>query len=157
MFPRDSGWVSFVEKSAPELIPHLSTAKSPHMMEGTLIKEAFSMSLNKSANEICIVSIMPCVRKQGEADRLAYQTDSGARHVDHVLTTVELGKWINDEGIDFALLPNSGPDATFDPFMGIGTGAGAIFGVTGGVMEAALRSVVEFIGPRGAWRGTGSA
>ncbi|KAG7666757.1 putative NADP-reducing hydrogenase subunit HndD [Nannochloris sp. 'desiccata'] len=136
------GWIEFVEKCDPDLIPHLSTAKSPHMMEGALIKEYFSQKIGKSDSELSLVSIMPCVRKQGEADRIHFQTKTGAREVDHVLTTKDIANMIKERGIDFESLPES----EFDPFMGIGTGAGAIFGTTGGVMEAALRTVVEVAG-----------
>ncbi len=136
------GWIEFVEKCDPELIPHLSTAKSPHMMEGALIKEYFSEKIGKKDSELSLVSIMPCVRKQGESDRIHFQTKTGAREVDHVLTTKDVAAMIKEKGIDFASLPES----DFDPFMGIGTGAAAIFGTTGGVMEAALRTVVEVAG-----------
>ncbi len=136
------GWIDFVEKCDPDLIPHISTAKSPHMMEGALIKEYFSEKIGKTDAELSLVSIMPCVRKQGEADRIHFQTKTGAREVDHVLTTKDIATMIQEKGIDFESLP----EGEFDPFMGIGTGAGAIFGTTGGVMEAALRTVVEVAG-----------
>jgi len=136
------GWIEFVEKCAPEIIPHVSTAKSPHMMEGALIKAFFSETLSRPDTDLEVVSIMPCVRKQGEADRNPYQTPSGAREVDHVLTTHEIAHLIKERGIDFPSLP----DSHFDDFMGIGSGAAAIFGTTGGVMEAALRTVVEIAG-----------
>ena len=136
------GWMEFVEKCDPDLIPHLSTAKSPHMMEGALIKDIFSQKLGKQEAELSVVSIMPCVRKQGEADRIHFQTKTGAREVDHVLTTKEVADMIKERGINFIDLP----DEHFDDFMGIGTGAAAIFGTTGGVMEAALRTVVEVAG-----------
>lgn len=133
------GWIDFVEKCDPDLIPHLSTAKSPHMMEGALIKAFFSETLNRPDTDLDVVSIMPCVRKQGEADRAPFHTPSGAREVDHVLTTRDIADLIKRRGIDFASLP----DAHFDDFLGMGSGAGAIFGSSGGVMEAALRTVVE--------------
>ena len=136
------GWIEFVEKCDPDLIPHISTAKSPHIMEGALIKEFFSERLGVTDAEISMVSIMPCVRKQGEADRIHFQTKTGARQVDHVLTTKELADMIKSHAIDFPSLP----DEEFDDFMGLGTGAAAIFGTTGGVMEAALRTVVEVAG-----------
>lgn len=137
------GWIEFVEKCDPDLIPHLSSAKSPHMMEGALIKEIFSQKLGKNEADLSVVSIMPCVRKQGEADRIHFQTKTGAREVDHVLTTKEVADMIKEQGIEFMDLPD---DAEFDDFMGIGSGAAAIFGTTGGVMEAALRTVVEVAG-----------
>jgi iron-only hydrogenase group A len=136
------GWVEFVEKCDADLIPHLSTAKSPHMMEAALIKEYFSQKIGKTDSELSVVSIMPCIRKQGEADRIHFQTKTGAREVDHVLTTKDIANMIKEKGFDFESLP----EGEFDPFMGIGSGAGAIFGTTGGVMEAALRTVVEVAG-----------
>ena len=139
------GWIQFVEQCAPELIPHVSTAKSPHMMGGALIKAYFSSDIGTSESDVSVVSIMPCVRKQGEADRVMYQTRSGARQVDHVLTTKDVGKLIIDAGIDFQALP----DAHFDEFVGIGSGGSALFGSTGGVAEAALRTVVDLAGGGG--------
>lgn len=137
------GWIDFVEKCDPDLIPHLSTVKSPHMMEGALLKEYFSQKIGKTDSEVSLVSIMPCVRKQGEADRIHFQTKTGAREVDHVLTTKDIANMIKEQrGVDFESLP----EGEFDPFMGFGTGAGALFGTTGGVMEAALRTVVEVAG-----------
>lgn len=136
------GWIEFVEKCAPQFIPNLSTAKSPHMMGGSLIKAFFSEALGVTDRDMSVTSIMPCVRKQGEADRIFFQTTSGARQVDHVLTTKDVAQLLKARDIDFASLP----DEHFDDFMGLGTGAGAIFGTTGGVMEAALRTVVEIAG-----------
>lgn len=133
------GWIEFVEKCAPQFIPNLSSAKSPHMMGGSLIKEFFSQQIGHEEKDLSVTSIMPCVRKQGEADRIFFQTEKGARQVDHVLTTREIGALINEKGIDFASLQ----DEHFDDFLGISTGSGTIFGTTGGVMEAALRTVVE--------------
>ena len=88
--------------------------------------------------DLVVASIMPCVRKQGEADRIMFHTDSGAREVDHVITTRELGTLIKDGGIDFASLP----ETPYDDLLDVGSGAAAIFGTTGGVMEAALRWVM---------------
>lgn len=185
------GWVAYVENCAPELIPHLSTAKSPQMMMGAVIKNIFrcargalcferawglvmelaavrqlsslwiqcqkgrplgersasearprphhaapcSQRIGRRPEDLLVVSVMPCVRKQGEADRLPYQTHSGARDVDHVLTTRDLGALLREAGLDLAALP----DSPHDDFLGEGTGAAALFGTTGGVMEAALR------------------
>lgn len=133
------GWIEFVEKCDPELIPNVSTCKSPHMMAGALIKNWYAETLGRKPEDVCLVSVMPCVRKQGEADRWFYHTTSGARDVDHVLTTKDLGAILRDRNVDFAAL-HSGE---YDDFMGIGTGAAALFGTTGGVMEAALRTVYE--------------
>lgn len=135
----------FVEKCVPEIIPYVSTCKSPHMMSGAIIKNWFAEKLNVPAQDVCVVSIMPCVRKQGEADRIWYHTPSGARDVDHVLTTRDLGQLLRDKGIDFGALSD---DTRYDNFLGIGTGAAALFGTTGGVMEAALRTVYELVSGR---------
>jgi len=88
------GWIDYVETQAPEMIPHVSTAKSPHMIEGALVKAFFSTTLNRTSSELEVVSVMPCVRKQGEADRLPFHTVSGAREVDHVINTRELASMI---------------------------------------------------------------
>lgn len=135
------GWVDFVEKSSPEMIPYVSTAKSPHMMQGAVIKTFFSDIIEHPEEDIVVTSIMPCVRKQGEADRPVPSavTESGHRHVDHVVTTKNLACMIKDAGIDF----NALPDGHFDSFMGYGTGGALLFGSTGGVLEAALRTVYE--------------
>eukprot|EP00887_Chlorella_sp_A99_P003165 scaffold9.g3165.t1 len=135
------GWIGFVEQMAPEMIPHLSSTKSPHMIVGSVIKNYFSQKIGLSAHDIRVVSIMPCVKKQGEADRIMMQTAEGAREVDHVLTTKDLGQILRDKGIDFAALP----DEEFDEFLGAGSGAAALFGSTGGVMEAALRTVYDVV------------
>lgn len=136
------GWIGYVETTAPEIIPYVSTCKSPHMMVGSVIKTYFAEKIGKQAGEMSVVSVMPCVRKQGEADRIMFTTpDGGARDVDHVITTKELAKMCQEAGIDFASLP----DEDYDEFLGIGTGAAAIFGTTGGVMEAALRTVYDVV------------
>jgi len=88
------GWIEYVENQAPEMIPHVSTVKSPHMIEGALVKAFFSTTLNRSSSELEVVSVMPCVRKQGEADRMPFHTVSGAREVDHVINTRELASMI---------------------------------------------------------------
>lgn len=135
------GWVDFVEKSSSELIPYVSSCKSPHMMQGAVIKTFFSDIIDHPEEDIVIASIMPCVRKQGEADRdlESMQTEAGHRHVDHVVTTKGLARMIKDAGIDFDSLP----DSHFDAFLGYGTGGAVLFGSTGGVLEAALRTVYE--------------
>ncbi|GAB4814569.1 hypothetical protein N2152v2_001615 [Parachlorella kessleri] len=133
------GWVFFVEQSNPELIPHVSSCKSPQMMMGAVLKAYFSHKMGVDPRDLVVASIMPCVRKQGEADRIMFHTNSGAREVDHVITTRELGALIKEGGIDFASLTES----PFDDLLDVGSGAAAIFGTTGGVMEAALRTVYE--------------
>lgn len=122
-----------MEKCAPELIPYVSSAKSPHMMAGTLIKTYFADMLGRAPQDLSVVSIMPCVRKQGEADRVWFQLDSGAREVDHVLTTRDCAALLKERGLDFGALPAD----TFDAFLGLGSGAAALFGTTGGVSHAA--------------------
>lgn len=135
------GWVAMVEKSNPELIPYLSTCKSPQMMLGAVIKNYFAASANVPPEKVVGVSVMPCVRKQGEADRPWFATTGVARDVDHVITTVELAKAFQERGID----PESLPEEEFDSPLGEGSGGGQLFGTTGGVMEAALRTVAEIV------------
>ncbi|KAI8472703.1 MAG: hydrogenase [Monoraphidium minutum] len=141
------GWVSMVEKSNPELIPYLSSCKSPQMMMGSVIKNYFARSAGVGPEALCSCSIMPCVRKQGEADREWFETETAAdacgtvRDVDHVVTTVELGKMFAERGINLQELPES----EFDNPLGTGSGGGLLFGTTGGVMEAALRTVYELV------------
>lgn len=135
------GWVAMVEKSNPELIPYLSTCKSPQMMLGAVIKNYFAQESGVSAEKISCVSVMPCVRKQGEADRPWFNTTGQGRDVDHVITTAELGKVFVERGIKLQELE----PAEFDNPMGVGSGGGVLFGTTGGVMEAALRVVYELV------------
>jgi NADP-reducing hydrogenase subunit HndD len=135
------GWIDLVEKSSPEMIPYISTSKSPHMMQGSVIKTFFSEIIDHPEEDLVVTSIMPCVRKQGEADRdfASSCKEGGHRNVDHVVTTKGLANMIKEAGIDFQSLP----DGHFDAFMGYGTGGGLLFGSTGGVLEAALRTVYE--------------
>lgn len=136
------GWVAMVEKSYPEMIPYLSTSKSPQMMMGAVIKNYFAKLHATKPADVCMIAIMPCVRKQGEADRPWYNTaDPAVRDVDFVITTAELAKIIKDKNIDLAALEES----EFDDPLGLGTGGGQLFGTTGGVMEAALRTVYEVV------------
>jgi iron only hydrogenase large subunit-like protein len=138
------GWVGLVEKSYPELIPHLSTCKSPHMMLGRVIKHHLAPLAGRDPASLQVVSIMPCVRKQGEADRPWYAegSDPPRRDVDHVLTTVELAALLTDAGIDVSTLEAE----PYDDPLGAQSGSGVLFGTTGGVMEAALRTVAEAVG-----------
>lgn len=133
------GWVKFIEHRYPELLNHLSSCKSPHTMQGALIKSYYAEKLGIDPKDMFVVSIMPCIAKKFEVVR-PEMAANGVPDVDAVLTTRELAKMIKSAGIDFVNLP----DAKFDPPMGIASGAGDIFGVTGGVMEAALRTVYEF-------------
>lgn len=130
------GWIKFIEHFYPQLLPHLSTCKSPQQMFGALAKTYYAQFAGIDPKDIFVVSIMPCTAKKYEASR-PEMNSSGYRDVDAVLTTRELGRMIRQAGIDFVNLP----DGEFSPPMGQYSGAGTIFGATGGVMEAALRTV----------------
>ena len=134
------GWVNFVELLYPDLLDHLSTAKSPQQMFGALVKTYYAEKSGIDPKNIVSVSLMPCTAKKAEAARPEMRS-SGYRDVDYVLTTRELGRMITEAGIDFKGLP----EEKYDDPMGISTGAGVIFGATGGVMEAALRTVAELL------------
>ena len=134
------GWVNMIELKYPELLPHLSTAKSPQQMFGAVAKTYYAEKAGIDPAKIVSVSVMPCTAKKAEAQR-EEMCDCGYRDVDIVITTRELGRMIREAGIDFASLP----EENFDSPLGIGTGAGAIFGNTGGVMEAALRTVADVV------------
>jgi NADH-quinone oxidoreductase subunit G len=131
-------WVKFVEQYYPEYVNHLSTCRSPQQMFGALTKEYLSASQGTSRQDIVVVSIMPCTAKKFEAKRPEF-TSPGNIDVDHVLTTQELGRMIEEAGLNFRELE---PDAFNMPF-GFKTGAGVIFGNSGGVSEAVLRYVTE--------------
>lgn len=133
-------WVKFLETNFPELTDHLSSCKSPQQMAGAVFK-TYGAKVNKiDAKDIYSISIMPCTCKKFECDRPEMDS-SGYRDVDAVLTTRELAYLIKDAGIDF----NSLEEIPFESPLGVYTGAGTIFGVTGGVMEAALRTAYEVI------------
>ena len=133
-------WVQFIERTYPELTDHLSSCKSPQQMQGA-IQKTYGAQLNEiNPADIYSVSVMPCTSKEFECSRSEMQ-DSGYRDVDVVLTTRELVWLIKEYGIDFQSLP----EEAFDHPLGDYTGAGAIFGVTGGVMEAAIRTGYELI------------
>lgn len=132
------GWVNYAELMYPDLLEHLSTAKSPQQMFGALVKTYYAEKSGIDPQDIVSVSIMPCTAKKAEAVREEMKA-SGWQDVDYVLTTGELGRMIKEAGIDFDKLP----EEQYDDPMGISTGAGVIFGATGGVMEAALRTVYE--------------
>ncbi len=134
------GWVRYIEENYPELLPHLSTCKSPHQMFGALIKSYYAKKENIDPSKIYIISIMPCVAKKFEAIRPEMQND-GFYNVDNVITTRELSRMIKQANIDFTKLE----DGVFDDPMGEATGAAAIFGTTGGVMEAALRTAQDIL------------
>ncbi|MCD8330037.1 MAG: [FeFe] hydrogenase, group A [Lachnospiraceae bacterium] len=132
------GWVNYVEKHHPELMDNLSTAKSPQGMFGAVAKTYYAQRVGIDPADIVSVSVMPCTAKKFEASRPELGRD-GRPDVDYVLTTRELAKLIRYEGLDMKNLPES----DFDSPLGTATGAGAIFGTTGGVMEAALRTAYE--------------
>ncbi len=130
------GWVNYLEYYYPELAPHLSSCKSPHQMVGAIIKSYYAKKHDLDPKNICVVSIMPCVAKKYENKRPENMVD-GLMDVDVVLTTRELAKLIRRAGLNWKRLPNEEFD---NDLLGEYTGAGVIFGVTGGVMEAAVRS-----------------
>ena len=134
------GWIKFCETYYPEFIPNLSTCKSPHEMEGAVIKSYFAEKESIDPHKIVVVSVMPCTAKKFECKRPEMGHD-GMSDVDVVITTRELARMIKQAGINFASLP----DEDFDAMLGDSTGAAVIFGVTGGVMEAALRTACEVI------------
>lgn len=133
-------WVKYVEQEYPELIGHLSSCKSPQQMAGALFKTYGAKVDSVEPAKVFSVSVMPCTCKKFECDR-PEMMDSGFKDVDYVITTRELAQLIKDAGIDFKNLP----EEEFDKPLGTYTGAGTIFGVTGGVMEAALRTGYELI------------
>ncbi|SFR13472.1 NADH-dependent [FeFe] hydrogenase, group A6 [Desulfoscipio geothermicus] len=134
------GWIKFIEHFYPDLLPHLSTCKSPQQMFGALAKTYYAQKAGIDPSNIFVVSIMPCTAKKFEAGR-EEMNGSGHRDVDVALTTRELGKMLKEAGIDF----NSLAEEEYDSPLGISTGAGVIFGSTGGVMEAALRTAYELV------------
>ena len=135
------GWINYAEQHFPEILPHISTCKSPQQMFGALAKTYYAKKMNLDPESVFVVSIMPCTAKKYEATRPEMRANEGIPDVDVVLTTRELGKMLRQMGIDFASLKETPFD---DPF-GITTGAAAIFGASGGVMEAALRTVYEVV------------
>jgi len=134
------GWINFCETFYPDLLDNLSTCKSPQQMFGSLVKTYWADKMGIDPSKIYSVSIMPCTAKKYEASRAEMQ-DSGYRDVDIVLTTREIGRLFRMSGLDFSKLPA----AEFDSWMGKYTGAAVIFGASGGVMEAALRTVYEVV------------
>jgi len=134
------GWIKYCEHNYPEFLDNLSTCKSPHQMMGAVVKSYYAEKHSIDPAKIFVVSIMPCTAKKFEARRPELSS-TGYPDVDAVLTTRELAKMIKQAGIDFVKLE----DEEFDPTLGDSTGAGVIFGVTGGVMEAALRTVYELV------------
>lgn len=130
------GWVRFIKSQYPELVGQLSTSKSPQQMFGAVIKTYFAKKIGVAPDKICCVSIMPCVAKKAEADLPTMQSVPGVKDVDYVLTTREVLRMLRAERISVHKVW----ETPFDRLMGDYTGAGVIFGATGGVMEAALRT-----------------
>ena len=134
------GWINFIEMYYPDLLSHLSTAKSPQSMFGAMLKTYYAQKQGLDPSKIVSVSIMPCTAKKYEARRRELSA-SGYADTDIVLTTTELAQMIKEANINFFALP----EEEFDPIMGLGSGAGTIFGATGGVMEAAVRTAYKVI------------
>lgn len=134
------GWIKFIEHIFPDLLPNLSTCKSPQQMFGVLAKTYYAEKRGIDPKNIVSVSIMPCTAKKYEANRPEMR-DSGYQDVDYVLTTRELATMIQQSGINVLTLKNE----NFDSIMGASTGAAVIFGTTGGVMEAAIRTTYELV------------
>ncbi|MGM0647033.1 MAG: NADH-dependent [FeFe] hydrogenase, group A6 [Bacteroidota bacterium] len=134
------GWVKFIEHTFPEYLDNVSSCKSPQQMFGTLAKTYYAKQRNLDPKDIVSVSVMPCTAKKFEADR-PEMTDSGYKDVDYAITTRELAIMVKQAGLEFMELD----DMKFDSLMGDSTGAATIFGATGGVMEAALRTAYEIV------------
>ena len=134
------GWVKYLEHFYPGMIPNLSSAKSPQQMFGTLIKTYYAEQNGIDPENIVSVALMPCTAKKYECNR-PEMCDSGFKDVDFGMTTRELARMIHQAGIDLPALP----DTEFDDPFGAATGSGVIFGATGGVMESALRCVIELV------------
>ena len=134
------GWIKFCEHYYPQFLPNLSTCKSPHEMEGAMIKSYYAQKAGLNPKDIVVVSVMPCTAKKYEAKRPEL-SGTGYPDVDAVITTRELARMIKEAGINFANLP----DEDFDDLLGESSGASVIFGATGGVMEAALRTAYKII------------
>lgn len=134
------GWIKYIEHFFPECLAYLSTCKSPQQMFGPIAKTYYAEKVGVKPKDMYVVSIMPCVAKKFEAERPEMRV-SGTQDVDAVLTTREAARMIKEAGIDFVNLP----EEDFDEPLGISTGAAVIFGATGGVMEAALRTAYEVV------------
>ena len=135
------GWIKYAEFYYPELIPNISSCKSPPGMFGSVAKTYYAEKMGIDPKDIFVVSVMPCTAKKFEAERLDHTAVEGLPDIDVVLTVRELARMIRKNGIMF----NDLPDDTFDAPFGLGSGAGTIFGATGGVMEAALRTATKVL------------
>ncbi len=142
------GWINHVEKSEPDIIPHISTTRSPQGIFSALAKTYLPKMMGLPADKICVISLMPCTAKKDEADRklLGRGEDGSVRDTDLVLTVREFARLCQREGIDLA---NIAPEPFDAPFMTQGSGAAQLFATTGGVMEAALRTVASLTGGGG--------
>ena len=138
------GWVKYLEHHFPEMIPNMSTCKSPMEMEGAIIKTYYAQKAGIDPSSIVVVAVMPCTSKKFEAQRPEMEVN-GLRAVDISLTTRELARMIHDARIDFVRLPD---EECFDELVAQSTGAAPIFGATGGVMEAALRTAADVLEKR---------
>ncbi len=134
-------WVDYMEKYFPDLIPHFSSVKSPQMMLASMVKTYYAQKIGTDPCDIFMASVMPCTSKKYEIVRDENMYSSGCQDIDASITTRELARMIKQAGIQFATLE----DEEADPDLGIYTGAGTIFGATGGVMEAALRTAYYLI------------
>ena len=134
-------WVNYVEQSAPDFIPNLSSCRSPQGMLSSCIKNYLPKVMGIDAKDIINISVMPCTAKKDEIERPALRTKDGLKETDYVLTVRELVELIKLNNIDF----NNLPDSEFDQMFGFGSGAGQIFAATGGVMEAAARTAFEMV------------
>ena len=130
------GWIKFIEHNYPEYLDNLSTCKSPQQMFGAIVKSYYAQKINVSPDKIKVISVMPCTAKKYESQRAEMKND-----VDYVLTTRELAKMFKHAGIDLCNLP----ETKYDNPLGESTGAAVVFGASGGVMEAALRTAYEII------------
>lgn len=134
-------WTDYMEKYYPDMIPHFSTAKSPMMMQGAITKTYYADMAKVKKEDVYSVAIMPCTAKKYEIGRDDNMAASGVNDVDLVLTTRELARMIKTAGIDFVNIPDSDADSPIGAY----SGAGTIFGVTGGVMEAAVRTAYKLV------------
>ncbi len=135
------GWIKYCEYNYPEFIDNLSTCKSPQQMFGALMKSYYAEKKGIDPKDLVVVTVMPCTAKKFEVKRPEMEVD-GLRDIDVTITTREFARMVRQAGIMFENLPE---DETFDPMFGIASGAAHIFGATGGVMEAALRTVAEVV------------
>ena len=136
------GWIKFCEYNYPEFLENISSCKSPQQMFGALMKSYYAEKMSLDPKDIVVCTIMPCTAKKFEIQRDHQNANDGLRDVDVTITTRELARMIRRSGIMFQELP---AEETFDPIFGIASGAAHIFGATGGVMEAALRTVYEVV------------